>query len=1127
MMDTRKHKASSKKLDRPVTQDAEDREADDGLFVVGIGASAGGLKALEAFFNHLFETSDMAFVVVVHLSPEHESQMASLLQQHTAMPVAQVEGPVQVEAGHVYVIPPGKNLTMTDGHIELSERSRHPHAPIDLFFRTLAETRGRQSVAIVLSGTGSDGAVGLGRIKERGGLTMVQLPEEAEYDAMPRSAIATGHVDRVLPVTELAQELQVYRQRMGRIPVLEQPEVPSVAQGTILTKIFAHLRARTGHDFTHYKHATILRRLTRRLHLTGTEDLAAYLRFLHDNPEEGDHLLKDLLLTVTNFFRDPDVFAVLEKEVIPKLFEGKAPGEPVRVWVCGCATGEEAYSIAMLLCEGAERRSCPTAPQVFASDISEGALSVAREGLYPEAITADVSAQRLNRFFDQGPGGYRIKNEVREKIVFAAHNLLQDPPFSRLDLLTCRNVLIYLKHTVHERIIELFHYGLQPDGYLFLGNAESIDSPDLFCTADKKNGLYRRRAGLSRIRPALAAPVGVVPQNPPAKSKAAYAGQTRDVESLHRTLVIPYAPPSVIVNADHQVVHVLGGGEAYLKFTPGRPTQDLLKIVREELRLELRTALYQAFRKTERTRSRPIPVCVEGVLRQVELIVEPINEPGFAGDHVHVLFCEVDISPRRPEASASAEEPPHDPDGEGLSSLQEAEAVIQKLEDQLDRAKEQLHTMADEHEAANEEMTASNEEMRSINEELRSTAEELETSKEELQSVNEELLALNQELKSKIDEISGINSDLQNLMNATEIGTIFLDRHLRIKRYTPQVEDLFNITGTDVGRPLAQLTSRLGSDDLPGDAKRVLRELVMVERELQHTAVQQWFLVRLRPYHTVDGTLDGVVIAFIDITERKQYDEKLEALIETLEEMVASRTEQIRQLASELMLSEQAERQRIAQILHDDLQQMLFALQTRVGVLSESLSQQQTERLSQINTLIAQALDVTRTLTVELSPSVLKGKDITVALDWLKLRMEDMHGLNVVVEASGPFRLPTDVRLLVYQLVRELLFNVVKHAGIDQAFVNIIRDEDQLVVTVEDQGSGFDVAREGTQSSARQGGFGLRSVRQRLDLFGGHLDLETAPGQGTRVTFFMPLRNDASGAETTPPDDAEKSDPDR
>lgn len=1134
-MDNQKHQAFAEGPERRNDRKRANREVPGELVLVGIGASAGGLKALESFFVHLPDVQNMAFVVIVHLSPEHESQMAELLQQHTEMPVKQVKEPIRPQAGHVYVIPPEKDLSMSDGHIHLSERSRHGHAPVDLFFRTLAETHGRHTVGIILSGTGSDGAAGLARIKEGGGLTMAQSPEEAEFSDMPRSAVETGHVDVILPVAELGQALREFAQSVDRNAFPAEGEALSEDEKADLARILSNLRIRTGHDFTNYKLATILRRLTRRLHLTRTNDLRAYLRYLQDHTDEGHNLLNDLLLTVTNFFRDPEAFAALEKEVLPKLFEDKAPDESVRAWICGCATGEEAYSVAMLLLEEFERASHLTPLQLFASDISEEALSVAREGLYPDAIGSDVTAERLSRFFDRERGGYQIKNEVREKIVFAVHNLLQDPPFSKLDLITCRNVLIYLDRSIHGRVLELFHYALQPDGFLFLGDAESIDSPELFHAVDKQHGLYQRTAGTAVIRPSISIH-GASSAREPVRKKTPNVDRARisdDLESVHRGLIAAYAPPSLVVNADHHIVHTLGGGEKYLKFTPGRPTQDILKVVSQELRTELRMALYKAFRKSERTESRVIPVRLDGAIRDVKLVVEPIAEEGFAGDHVHIVFHEGGKEDSRP-AHARAEERkdpkqerPWATSGAAPSSIEEAEAVIRQLEAELDHVKEQLRTTTEEYEATSEEMTASNEEMQSVNEELRSTSEELETSKEELQSTNEELLALNEELRSKVDVINGINSDLKNLMNATEIGTIFLDRHLCIKRYTPRVEDLFDISSADVGGPLAELAHRLGSDALPSDAARVLRELEMIEWEVQHTTNRQWFLVRLRPYHSIEGTIDGVVITFIDITERKVYDEHLEALIATLESLVADRAHQIKRLASELILSEQTERQRIAQLLHDDLQQLLIAFQMRVEPLSETLSAEQATRLAQANALIARALDVTRTLTVELSPPVLKGDDFTVTLDWLALRMEDMHKLKVNVESPGPIPLPPAVRTLLYQLARELLFNVVKHAGIDEARVELVRAKNQIILRVEDRGAGFDpVVVEEIQLST-QGGFGLRSVKQRLQLFGGRLEMDAAPGEGTRAIIYVPLDEKIAGMETTTSENAqdEKGDP--
>ena len=1104
----------------PSAQKLEERNSTttDALLVIGIGASAGGLKALEELFSSLPETSEMAFVVIVHLSPEHDSSLAELLQQHTKMPVSQVTDRILVEAGHVYVIPPENNLSMTDGHIELTERSRPNHLPIDLFFRTLAETHGAHSVAVVLSGTASDGSVGIGRIHERGGLTIAQSPDEAEYNAMPIAAIATGKVDRILRVAELASALQEYQQRLERTTLHQQSDPRSKMDSALLARIFEHLSEQAGHDFTHYKRATIQRRLTRRLHVTETDDLTEYLEYLQHHPEETHHLLRDLLLTVTNFFRDPEAFAALEKDVIPKLFEEKKPDESVRVWACGCATGEEAYSIAMLLVEEAERVSSTSRLQIFASDISDEALRVAREGSYSGAIASDVSPERLARFFRKEAGGYRITKSVREMIVFSAHNLLQDPPFSRLDLVVCRNLLIYLDRSVHGQLFELFHYALRTGGFLFLGESESLDSPGLFKAVGEHKGLYQRLGGASVIRPSISVPSTAAVRNTFTQPDERRPTRLPDVETLHRSLIARYGPPSLIVNADHQVVHSIGGGEEYLKFGPGRPTQNVFEVVREELRLELRTALYQGFRKSEASRSRAIPVQVEGDLRHVELIVEPVRQTDYGSDLVLVVFRDATM------ASQSGLESVARSDGEqaappshaaGPRTLDDARDYIGRLEDELDRVKRQLDSTAQEHDVVSEEMTASNEEMQSINEELQSineeltsTTEELKTSKEEVQSANKKLLALNADLEAKIIEANRINSDLQNLMDATQIATIFLDRNLRIKRYTPQVKGLFDLGETGIGRQLSDLSHQLNVEDVAGDAARVARDDMMIEREVQHSTTEKWFLVRFRPYRGVEDTVDGVVITFVDITQKKQHDEQLEALVGTLEHLLSARADQIKRLASELVVAEQTERQRIAQILHDDLQQLLFAFQMRIGAMTPTLARDQASRLGKATELIDRAIDVTRSLTVELSPPALKSEDVSATIEWLALRMEEMHDLQVDVTSTA-IRMSSEQRTFVYVIARELLFNVVKHARTDRARVHVDREDNHLVLLVEDEGIGFDMTAKAEPWQKKQGGFGLVSIRQRLDHFGGRLEMDAAPGKGTCATLFLPLDDDA------------------
>ncbi len=1091
--------------------------------VVGLGASAGGLGALQELFEQLPAASRTAFVVILHLSPEHESRIAELLQRYTEMPVQQVTEPTDVEGGRVYVIPPRKDLSMLDGQIRLSERdpSRRHRAPIDLFFRTLAEAYGRDAAAVVLSGTGSDGSVGLKRVKERGGLTFAQQPEEAEYDGMPRSAIATGAVDLVLPLDELARKLSAFDAREVRSSLPDPQEELSGEDGDAFPQILAHLRTRTGHDFTNYKRPTLMRRLARRMQLRGIADLPAYLEALRERPEEAEALVKDVLITVTNFFRDEETFEALEEQVIPQLFEEKAPGDDVRVWCAGCATGEEAYSLAMLLTEAAGRLTHPPGLQVFASDLSGEAIEEARQGLYPESIAADVSEARLKRFFTREPGGYQVKKGLREKVLFTEHNLLRDPPFSKLDLVVCRNLLIYLQRSVHGRVLELFHYALLPGGYLFLGASETADAAELFRPVDKKHRLFQRRAARERTPSLPSVPIARTEQGPAAEAPRDPREEQPGIEALHRELRVRHAPASLIVDRSHAVVHLSHGAGRFLTVAPGRPTKNLLKMAREGLRVELRTALHRAFRKQAATQSRPIPVQTDEGQVQVELLVEPVEQEDREGEYAHVLFREVAAPAEQPvaaEEGAPAQE-------DVVLQERRAQQIIGQLEGELEQVRAQLSAALEEREATVEELKASNEELQSMNEELKSTAEELETSKEELQSMNEELATLNQEHKSKIEELARVNSDLRNLMASTEIGTIFLDRELRVKRYTPRVEDLFNIIESDLDRPLAHVTNKLGYDQLPQNAEEVLRDLTVVEREV-HSEADRWFQVRLRPYRTVEDKIDGVAITFVDITARRKAEMALREFNEKLEARVAMRTGQVRRLASDLVLAEQKERHRIAQLLHDNLQQQLYGIQLKTSFLQRHLSadgeegqtgtQQQT---SEMYELLDEAIETTRALTVDLSPPVLEGEGLAEALRWLAEQMETMHGLQVEIDAGDECRsLGEDQRVLLYQMVRELLFNVVKHAQVGRARVTLGETGGECSVEVVDEGVGFD-GEAAPAAPARNGGFGLSSVRDRVNFFGGRLEIDSAPGEGTRITLALPFdvaERDASAREALP-----------
>lgn len=834
------------------------------LPVVGLGASAGGVRALQTFFRHMPADSGNAFVVIMHLSPEHESALPAILQQETEMPVAAVTEPMQLEVNHVYIIPPNQSLALTDGWLRLSERLRSDGQPvaIDLFLRTLAESHGEEAIGVILSGSGSDGASGIARVKERGGLTIAQKPDEAEYDGMPQNAIATGMIDRVLAVAAMPDAILTYRDSRHEISLPEDAPARD-SEAELLREIFALLRVRTGHDFSSYKRSTILRRIGRRMQVHGVTELAAYVRVLREQPGEVQALLRDLLISVTNFFRDREAFAALEQD-LANIFAGKQADDQVRVWVAGCATGEEAYSVAILLAEYAALLERPPEIQVFATDVDSDAIAVAREGVYLPNIAADVAPERLQRFFDEEQGRYRIKKEIRDRVLFAVHNVLHDPPFSRLDLLTCRNLLIYLDRDLQERLLELFHFVLRPDGRLMLGVAESAEVlPNLYTVVDKKWRIYARRS----VARTVAALPDIVRRTPEQPRRLVGGGASPEREmalgELHQQLLEAYAPPSLIVNDTYDIVHLSERVGRYLMLGGGEPSYNLLRVVHPELRLELRTALFRAVQNEQTVETRPVALQIDGQPMRIAMRVHPVRKPVGARGFLLVMFSETsDIA-------------------NGASSMPEdaqAEPIVRQLDAELQRMRDELRATSEQYETSTEELKASNEELQAINEELRSTSEELETSKEELQSVNEELTTVNFELKSKVDELSRANSDLQNLMSSTDIGTLFVDRELRIKRYTPRIQELFNLIVSDVNRPLAHLTHRLRYEKLLDDAAQVLNRLAVIEREVQ-TLDGQWFMVRLGPYRTLDDRIDGVVLTFVDITERKRAENEWRRLL--------------------------------------------------------------------------------------------------------------------------------------------------------------------------------------------------------------------------------------------------------
>ena len=881
--------------------------------LVGLGGSAGSLSALQDFFRAVPPDSGLAFVVALHLAPTQQSNLATVLQYHAPIPVQQVTRTVQVAPDQIYVIAPGHSLVAADGQLQLRPLpdAAGPRVTIDILFRTLAQAYGPEAMAVVLSGMDGDGALGIQRVKELGGLCVAQDPAEAAYPSMPQSAIGTGMVDWVLRAADMPERLVAYVQQGGRLqlPSEEAPAARAEPEPRVsdneqaLREILAFLKVRSGRDFSYYKRATVLRRIARRMRVNAVDDLPGYLSYLHLHPGEAAALLQDILISVTNFFRDPEEFEALAQH-IPSLFENKGPGDTLRIWVPACATGEEAYSLAILLHEHARTLEAPPAIQVFATDLDEQAIHTARRGLYPPTIAADVSPERLRRFFTQEAGGYCIRREIRDSVLFAMHDVLGDSPFSRVDLVSCRNLLIYLSREAQGRVLDVFHFALRAHGMLFLGNSESVeDGHDKFQPCGKRHHIYRSRS-LSRTPPILpgtsvfAAPHAFAPRlHGEAVAQAATlaravpdgdAGMAREQHpdralswsELHYQLLERLSPPSLIVSAQLEIVHVSASAGRYLQFSAGEPTRDVFRSIHPAFRLELRAAIYRALQSGRGTETPPLDLVLDGEPRRVHLRIAPGD--GEQSGFVLVVFLEqpADAVP------ASAAEPP---------------AAALQLEAELDRTRSQLRDVIERAEVSMEELKASNEELQAMNEELRSATEELETGREELLSLNEELTLVNSELSSNVDQLAQANNDLHNLMASTAIATVFLDRELRVKRYTPSAVELFSLIPSDVGRPLQDLNTVLDFELIRQDAAQALQLLTPAEREVQ--AHGRWFIARTVPYRTDDDRIAGVVLTFIDITERKRLDaasrstsEQLRLIVENAHEYAIFSTDMERRV---------------------------------------------------------------------------------------------------------------------------------------------------------------------------------------------------------------------------------------
>ncbi len=849
--------------------------------IVGIGASAGGLEAYEKLFRHLPPVSGLAYVLVPHLDPAHASILTEILQRCTAMPVVEAQDQVLVAPDHVYVIPPNRDLAIFHGMLQLSvpELPRGQRMPIDAFLRSLAEDQGERAVGILLSGTGTDGTLGLRAIVGAGGVTLVQDPATAKYDGMPASAVKAGYAGHTVPVEAMPAIL--LSAVSHRVTAASQPDPPTVATQSAggMNKVLLLLRSATGSDFSQYKKSTIGRRVERRMAQHGLTDIEVYARYLREHPAELKLLFRELLINVTSFFRDPDAFAALKQDILPQLLADKPDDYVLRIWTPGCSTGEEAYSIAMALREVMDESRHEFKVQIYATDLDDEAIRVARGGLYPPNVAADLTPERLRRFFVKDEAGYRIKKDIREMVVFAIQNVIKDPPFTRLDLVSCRNLMIYLEPELQNRLIPALHYALKPGGVLFLSPSESIGNhTSLFKPLNRKWKLYSAVGAPVPARAATTsdAPWGARDGGNDQGVVVTTAKEINFAELTRRTLLASWAPASVLVDASGTILFIHGETGKYLRPAPGQPTHNILDMAREGLQGELRAALQRAATPGNSTSEREVAVKTNGDFQAVRVSVRQLPDPG--GHPGLLLLNFQDVVPAKAGAQRARGR---------RAGHAEPSTRVDELERDLAYTREHLQATIEGQQSANEELKSTNEELQSTNEELQSTNEELETSKEELQSINEELSTVNAELQAKIEQLADMQNDMKNLLDSVSIGIVFLDEQLRIRRFTRDATRVYRLVATDVGRALADIKSSLPGDDLIVAAQKVIESLVPCEHEVRADD-GTCYLARVQPYRTLDNVIEGVVVTFTDITQRVAAGATERQALELAESIIAT-----------------------------------------------------------------------------------------------------------------------------------------------------------------------------------------------------------------------------------------------
>lgn len=843
--------------------------------IVGIGASAGGLEAFEQFFTHVPPDTGLAFVLVQHLDPNHKSILGEPVRRYTRMSVFEVEDGMPIEPNCAYIIPPNRDMAILHGVLHLIEpvAPRGQRLPIDYFFRSLAQDQQEYAVAIVLSGTGTDGTLGVKAIKGEGGMIMVQSPESARYDGMPRSALNAGVADYVLPAEEMPNQLIAYMQlATGKKPKGKVEILPTAEDD--LKKIFILVRGQTGHDFSLYKDSTILRRIERRMTVNQISEMRFYVRYLQQNPLEVETLFKELLIGVTNFFRDSDAFEALKSKVVPAIFQGRPKERAVRIWIPGCATGEEAYSIAIMVRDYMEQHGLEHDVQIFATDIDVDAIEAARQGLYPDSIAVDVPPKYLKRYFVHKDSVLQVEQSVREMMVFATQSITKDPPFSRLDLISCRNVLIYMGSELQKRVLPLFHYALTPGGFLFLGHSESLgESAEVFGVIDRKWKIFQSKGGVSPslTRSGFPPPHVDLDIDGYQHFGLSQAGRRPTYRDLTENLLLrDHTPAAVLVDENSNILFIHGSTGEFLEPARGEASLNLLAMARPGIKLDVTSALRKARTQKKDVFAEGIRIGDERKPQLLDMHVKAITDPPSLRGLFMVLF-----------ALRTVIDKPSDTRSNIITVSGAGKERIQELEHELAATQEHLQTTIEELETSNEELTSTNEELQSSNEELQSTNEELETSKEELQSVNEELMTVNSELETKVQQLSHANNDMSNLLSATEIGTLFLDLGLNIMRFTPSVTAVIKLIQSDLGRPLSDIAYRLGGVDLVERASQVLDSLRPYEHEVE-TGDGHYYLLRILPYRTTRNVIEGVVVTFVDVSRQRRAEHLFEQCLQGL-----------------------------------------------------------------------------------------------------------------------------------------------------------------------------------------------------------------------------------------------------